>query len=106
MFDCIYCYYILLNSKIKHRADLPELGSQVIIFFAAYFPDVAMSSVDAAWAADNIRSGDRIAAVIWKPVILTGVRGTNKTARRAFWLIISKEKNPSSGNFSGRCNCG
>lgn len=84
MFDCIYCYYILLNSKIKHRADLPELGSQVIIFFAAYFPDVAMSSVDAAWAADNIRSGDRVAAMIWKPVILTGVRGTNKNCKKGF----------------------
>lgn len=83
MFDCIYCYYILFNSKIKHRADLLELGSQVIIFFAACFSDVAMGSVDAAWAADNIRSGD-IAAVIRKAVILLGARGSNINCKKGF----------------------
>lgn len=85
MFDCIYCYYILLNSKIKHRADLPELGSQVIIFFAACFPDVAVGSVDPAWAAESIRSGARVAVVIQKAVVLWGARGSNINCKQGFF---------------------
>lgn len=64
MFDCLHCYYILLKSKINDSADLLELGSQVIIFSAACFPDVAVGSVDPAWAADYVRSAARGAAVM------------------------------------------
>lgn len=73
MLDWIHCYYILLKSKIKGSADLLELGSQVIIFSAACFPDRAAGSVDPAWSADNIRSVARGAAVMEKVVILSVV---------------------------------
>lgn len=64
MFNCLHCDYILLKSKINGSADLLELGSQVIIFSAACFPDVAVGNVDPAWAANNVRSAARGAAVI------------------------------------------
>lgn len=46
-------YYILHKSKINGSADLLELGSQVIVFSAACFPDVAVGSVDPACVADR-----------------------------------------------------
>lgn len=60
MFDCLHCYYILLKSKINGSDDLLELGSQVIVFSAACFPDVAVGSVDSA----HVQSAARAAAVV------------------------------------------
>lgn len=86
MFDCLHRYYILLMSKINGSADLLELGSQVIIFSAVCFPDVAVGSVDPAWAADTMRSAARGAAGMEKAVILSVVVvvGCNMNCRKAF----------------------
>lgn len=46
----------LLKSKINGSADFLELGSQVIVFSAGSFLDVAVGSVDPACVADTVSS--------------------------------------------------
>ena len=84
MFDCIHCYYILLKSKIKGSADLLELGSQVIIFSTACFPDVAVGSVDPAWTTDNKVSGQGSCSVEKAVILSVVMAGYNINCKKAF----------------------